>query len=366
MHLRLRLEYTRYPHMGSHAGYYQFAQYLDGARFKVSLTGTPDTDDALPFWLRPLKGPLRRRFKQSKMPWYKASNLAAELGILAQALSGGIDVVHLLDGEHSSAVVPQFLRRLHVEGVRTVATFHQPPSIARDVVDPKILKWFDRIILVSPSQLPFFAAHVPRTRLQVLLHGVDTQFFRPAPREARAGTLRCITVGHWLRDHDALKDVAGALSDQSGIVFDVVTNRALGLETFPNIRVHKNISDDALARLYRNADVLFLPLVDSTANNALLEGMASGLAVVTTDTESTRAYLPSDEAILVRDNDRRGLIQALVTLQRDAELKSELGRRARRRAEALSWPRLAGDFERLYETVCAAPAYGALLQRGAS
>jgi glycosyltransferase involved in cell wall biosynthesis len=74
--------------------------------------------------------------------------------------------------------------------------------------------------------------------------------------------------------------------------FDVVTGADTGLSRFDNVHTHRGIDDDTLAELYRNADVLLLPLTDSTANNALLEGMASGLPLVATDLPAVRAYLP--------------------------------------------------------------------------
>lgn len=351
MKVRLRLEHIVYPHMGAHAGYFQFARHLNRQHFEVDTRGTPDSDEHTPVWLGSLKPALQRRFANGPTPWYKVSNLAAELGILPDMFARRIDVVHFLDGEHTGSLVPKCARLSRVTGAKTVATFHQPPSIAKDVIDTKVLRWFDHIVLVSPSQIPFFMPYVPRNRLHVLLHGVDADFFFPKPAATECGPLRCITVGHWLRDYDAFKDVAAALQGETNISFDVVSNRKLGIENLPNVRVHANITDDQLAALYRSADVLFLPLVDSTANNALLEGMASGLAVVTTDMESTRAYLPNGEAILVKGNERRAFIAALRELQSNAEMRRERSHRARQRALELSWSRLAVEYGAFYRSL---------------
>ena len=71
--------------------------------------------------------------------------------------------------------------------------------------------------------------------------------------------------------------------------FTVVTSGRVTVAPLPNVRVLSGLSDLALAETFRQADVLFLPLQDATANNARLEGLASGLPVVTTDLPAVRA-----------------------------------------------------------------------------
>ena len=132
------------------------------------------------------------------------------------------------------------------------------------------------------------------------------------------------------------------------VVFDVVTGRSTGLDDLPHIRIHKGLGDAALADLYRRADVLFLPLLESTANNALLEGIASGLPVVATDLTSVRAYLSNAGTILVRPGDYQAFIAALVRLRNSPRERAGLGRLARARAEQLAWPNVIPDYERAY------------------
>ena len=104
--------------------------------------------------------------------------------------------------------------------------------------------------------------------------------------------------------------------------------------------------------LYRGADILFLPLLQSTANNALLEGLASGLAVVATDLEAVRAYVPNGEALL-SENRSDSFVHAIQGLQRDPGLRQQMKRKARARAEQLAWPRLVRRYEALYSRVAA-------------
>jgi len=151
-----------------------------------------------------------------------------------------------------------------------------------------------------------------------------------------------------------LDQIARALPE---VRFDVVTGVDTRLSGFDNVHTHRGIDDGALAELYRNADVLLLPLSDSTANNALLEGMASGLPVVATDLPALRAYLPKG-GVLVPDNAVEGFIAALQMLRQDIPARRAMGRSSRARAEELAWPRVVREYEALYAKVVADCKYG--------
>jgi len=345
--IRIRFQHTRYPHWGGHSGYALFVRRLDPHRFRSTLHASADREVPLPRWLKPARPLLKRLVARADMRWYKMDDLHAEMNAIAAGMIGRFDVVHFLDGEHSGRFLPRFLKKAGRKRVKTIATFHQPPELAKDVLHLESLRWFDQVVLVSPSQLPFFRDHVAEDRLSVILHGIDTDFFRPGARSNTSDQLRCITVGHWLRDWQTFAAVAAAMSD---IQFDVVANRELGIEKLPNVEVHRGLDDLELADLYRAADILFLPLLQSTANNALLEGMASGLAVVATDLEAARAYIPDDDAILVAGQPE-DFIRAIRSLQDNHVLREALQRKARRRSEALSWPRIVPLYEALYSKV---------------
>jgi glycosyltransferase involved in cell wall biosynthesis len=357
MPIQIRFLHTRYPHWGGRSGFTQIARSLDRDRFATVLDGASDSDDDLPRWLTPFKSPLRRVVERGGMPWYKLSDLMAEGRALPGSVSGRHHIVHFLDGEHGGQYLPRLLNAMPLARPRTVASFHQPPHLLRGLVNPRLVRWFDHVTVVSPSQLPFFLEFLPAERVHLLPHGIDTQFFRPpvAPRTA-GRRIRCITVGHWLRDWTALRGVAECLREDPDISFDVVTSRTTGLEHLPNVTHHRALSDDALAERYRRADVLLLPLTDCTANNALLEGIASGLPVVSSSLAGVRFHLAGCDALLVAPGDVAALVAAVQRLQRDPARRLAMSQRARWRAEELAWPKAGQAFANLYESIIATPA----------
>jgi glycosyltransferase involved in cell wall biosynthesis len=233
-----------------------------------------------------------------------------------------------------------------------VATFHQPPELLDELLDPRVVADLDLATVVSPTQAEWFRGILPDDRVEVVLYGVDADFFTPAPRrtdDEPGARLRCVTVGHWLRDWNALRAVVERLTSDRGVEFHVVTSRETGLGGLPNVVLHRNVSDDELRAIYRSADVAVLPLTGATANNALLEAIACGLPVVSTALPSVRAYVPNGEALLVEGNDADGLTAAILALRADPEARREMGRHARARAEVLSWHRISRRFMSIYE-----------------
>lgn len=346
--IRVRAIYTRYPHWGAYSGVKQLFQHLDSSRFAIDARPVSDDDSDFPLPVSAARDRLRARVQCRGMPWYKLSDLAAELRALPGCLLGRTDVVHFFDGEHSAQYLQGWLKRVRRIRTKLVATYHQMPDMLEGLLARDTVARLDHVTLVSPAQLPYFRELLPPDRVQVILYGIDTQFFVPARRWEQQRTFTAVTVGHWMRDWAAVRAVAERFASEPSFAFHVVTDRPTGLDDLRNVVLHRNVDDVTLRGLYQAADCLFLPLRDATANNTLLEGIACGLPVVSTSLSSVRAYLPGGEAILVDRNDPDLLAEALLRLRGDPDLRAAMGVRARARAEELSWSRVAREYERLY------------------
>ena len=348
MPIRLRLQYTRYLHWGRHSGFNQLAQFLDRNRFHVRIHAASDSDRDLPIPHAGIRHWLRTQVQKRGMPWYKLSDLAAELRAFPECLLRRTNIVHFLDGEHCPQYLPEVLKKSRLFHTRTIATYHQPPELLDDLVDPEVLSHIDHVTVVSPTQLAFFQKFLPSNRISLLLHGINTDFFRPDSRPRHNDIFKFITVGYWLRDWNAVRQVVEELRGEKNIEFHVVGNWETGLDNIPNVVSHRNINDATLRSLYQQSDMLFLPLTQSTANNTLLEGIACGLPVVSTNLPSIHAYLPGEEGILIKGNAPSLLIEAILKIKTDPDLRQRMAKQARIRAEELSWGNVAQKYEDLY------------------
>ena len=288
------------------------------------------------------------------MQYYKLSDLTAEIKAFRKCWWNKIDIIHYMDGEHSAQYL-SWLCKLHRRmRPKIVATYHQPPELLDSLIRKDVISRFDYITVVSPEQVSYFKQFVPSDKIQLILHGIDTHHFKPGGTLKDKNKFKCITTGHWLRDFKAVREVAEKLMAYKDIEFYVMTSkltgpRVTGLEGLANVTLYRDHIDDArLLELYQQSDILFLPLLQSTANNGILEGIACGLPVVSTYLPSVKAYLPGKEAVLIKDNDPKQIVDAILHLVHNPEDCKNMALEARKRAEELDWQNIAPQYEAVY------------------
>ncbi|HYN63295.1 MAG TPA: glycosyltransferase, partial [Candidatus Limnocylindrales bacterium] len=197
-------------------------RYLPADRYTADIRVVNDGDADFPISALPVRAGLRRLVQRRGMAWYKLSDLTAEIRAAAAASRGRIDLLHYLDGEHSAQYFPRVRRLLRTGRTRVIATYHQPAALLPQLVRRDVVQRLDAVTLVSETQRPFFHGLLPEDRIFVIPHGIDTEAFRPPAARTDEAFFRCISVGHYLRDYEAVAAVAKRFLDDESIRFDIV------------------------------------------------------------------------------------------------------------------------------------------------
>jgi glycosyltransferase involved in cell wall biosynthesis len=200
------------------------------------------------------------------------------------------------------------LRMLRVDKPRWVATVHFPAPLWRKE-DVMLLRKFGKIIVLCRRDAEAFAQWLPGNRIVFIPHGVDTAFFRPEPK-ARSATPRVVFIGKWLRDFETAGEVLfAALARWPQFGADIVVARRwtagsrLGaLMNHPRVRWHEAVDDNTLRQLYQAAWLLFLPLQETSANNALVEALACGTVPVVNNIGGVSDYGGGDAFLMSETN----------------------------------------------------------------
>jgi glycosyltransferase involved in cell wall biosynthesis len=234
-------------------------------------------------------------------------------------------------------------------------TFHGcPDTLAAAIHWPSRLRALGAVIVMSRVQREFFESHgVPSERIHVVLHGVDTQYFRPAEIESSPPAFEVISVGSYRRNFGLLRRVCESLVSEALVRFRIIAPETFRgeFEGLSNTTFISGLSDDALLHSYQGAACFLLTTENATANNALLEAMACGLPVVAESIGGIPEYVSTDGGFLVPPGSLAQLVAAILKLARDPALRSTMGLAARRRAAELDWSLVAKQTRRVYESL---------------
>lgn len=194
---------------------------------------------------------------------------------------------------------------------KVILFFHQPPSWHKLYWgDFAILNDFRAIVVLSSSQKTFFESKI---NIPVILikHGVNLDFFCPSYKKKTHLMNHILFVGSWLRDFEMLYQVAFTLKRinypfQLKCVVprkDRDNQTLVRLAALKEVEFCSDLSSEELLQLYQSSDVLFLPLIDSTANNGMNEAMACGLPIVATRIGGVLDYLGGNYSFIANQGD---------------------------------------------------------------
>lgn len=203
-------------------------------------------------------------------------------------------VFHFIYGENLyTPLLKVFLRKRN----KIVCTFHQPFEWFDNRIKwRKRLNKIDKVILMSDKEICQFESLVGKDKVYYIPHGICTDFYKlNDKRDAEEPVL--LTVGNWLRDYKIANEVYKKVLcyfPKLKIYVVAAPKSTEPIECNERIICLSGISDEELRQLYWSCNVLYLPLVRYTANNALLEAGASGCNIVIASDSTDNSYIPSE------------------------------------------------------------------------
>jgi glycosyltransferase involved in cell wall biosynthesis len=199
-------------------------------------------------------------------------------------------------------------------------------------------------------------------RVAYVPNGVERRFFVPRQYELHE-ELRLLYAGTWLDQRgifylrDALRSLAPRIP---GLTMTIAGAGAppeeilhfFGDDLAPRIVVRPVVPAECMPQLYAEHDIFVFPSLMEGLPSVLLEAMAGGMPVITTETCGMPDVVENDfNGLLIPPADVGALEQAILRLANSVELRRKLGQAARESMERYTWERAARQLETLFRHV---------------
>lgn len=205
-------------------------------------------------------------------------------------------------------------------------------------------------------------------RVAYIPNGVELRFFSSSRRYGRGERLKLLYAGTWLDQRGIfyIREALLRLAPQiPGLTLTIAgpgvptesIMRFFGPELAANIVVRPLVAAGTMQELYAEHDVFVFPSLMEGLPSVLLEAMASGMPVITTETCGMPDVVENNfNGLLIRSADSEALERAILRLAKSDELRERLGCAAQESMRRYTWENAARELEGLYRRVLKANA----------
>lgn len=332
--------YNKIAWFGKHSGYECLLQFLKNNEQVLLFNASENT------WRKKIKG----KYYQLK---YKISNqttfgLATGIGFLNNKKRAIKHILYLENHLHLLEIATE------KDLATLIGTIHLPISQWNERQLNKLQK-LQHCILLYEAEINLFKKYMPNAQIKYIAHGVDTQFFKPNPQLISLDKIVCI--GHYLRDFDCLVKVFNLIRIQKPkvslhLIIPSIhrTGKELqSLSKLESVYFHENLSDEELLNYYQSSAFMLMPMKDSGANTAIVQAIACGTPLITTNCGGIKSYGGGTIYPVFERENHQDMADYAMELLTKNEVRLKLQQEMRLFAEStLDWPKIAEQHQQFY------------------
>jgi glycosyltransferase involved in cell wall biosynthesis len=177
------------------------------------------------------------------------------------------------------------------------------------------------------------------SKVTVIPPGIDLEKWLFPRSSQRKNEVRFLFVGGNFKRKggDVLLGAFELVSRKNSDCFlDIVTNDVIDRKLPDRVVVHRGLRANTpdLLKLYEAADIFAFPTRGDCLPLAVMEAMAAGLPVITTDVGAlSEAVLDGTTGLVVKSDDKNAMAEAMGRLMSDPARRSDMSKHGRERAQ---------------------------------
>jgi L-malate glycosyltransferase len=219
-----------------------------------------------------------------------------------------------------------------------------------------------RAIIANSEGLKLLAQKTDHDcKIGVIYNGIDTQQFRPVRPDNHTDKLRILCVSRLIKRKGIeylLKSIP-LVKEKAGKNFEVwIVGEGNLEEELKDLSSDLGLSDlvvfkgyvahENLPEIYASSDLFVLPSFNEGMSNTILEAMASGLPIITTDTGGKRELINSN-GVIIKEGNKQDIAEAIINLAGNPDKRKMMGQESKLMADSLSWEKVCEAYLKLYE-----------------
>jgi L-malate glycosyltransferase len=224
----------------------------------------------------------------------------------------------------------------------------------------KIWRNADAVVANSSGLRELALKSAPDQKIETVFNGVDTEKFVPATKPKNNDRIVLFSTGRLIQ-RKGYQYLIEALSCRNefelwlagdGNMRDQLAKQAT--DAGVDVKFLGRLGRSAVIERLQKADLFVLPSLNEGMSNSILEAISCGLAVVATDVGgSAELVAEHSNGFLVNKASSESLLEALEHYSANRDLIASHGLASRKRAEQMSWAKMANQYLEIYSRIIA-------------
>lgn len=218
----------------------------------------------------------------------------------------------------------------------------------------KIWSRAKRVVVNSQKLKELANASIPMQEIEIITNGIDINEFTPKNHIVNEKNIKLVSTGR-LIERKGYKYLIEAIAEMNNITLTLVGDgnlkdslQELAKKINANVVFADKKGHTEIVNILQDSDIFILPSLNEGMSNSILEAMATGLPIITTDTGGSKE-LVDDNGLIIEKESSTSLKEAIEKLTNNHELIYNMGNNSRDRAKAMSWAKVAGEYKDIYE-----------------